>query len=403
MKKLLLFIAIILSGLAVKSQAVLNVFEDWTSNAGSQNFFHKSITKTDGSGNVYVAGATVNGSGTYDILVAKYSNSGVQQWIQQYNGYGNYHDFATAVFVDGSGNVYITGTVTDSLLVQGSDIITMKYNSSGTLQWATRYNGSADYYDAGADIAVDGSGNVYITGSIHTSASYPFTDAIIIKYNSSGTQQWATVYNNTTYNKSEAGARIRLTSGGKAIISGVIQMTTNTYIYGVLEYNMSTGAQIGGAALGTGTSNISYLGDLTIDVNNGCAYIAGAVYDSVTTGYDYYLVKLDSTLAVIWERTYDGGSNLEDMANSVKVDGAGSVYVTGYTTNATQRKNITTRKYNSSGGLVWTQTYNDTLNGDDAAMSMAIDADANIYITGYDSTALGKTSNITIKYDRAGA
>lgn len=402
MKKLLLSFLLIAICYMAKSQAELNVFEEWTTNAGSQNFFHKAITKTDGSGNVYVAGATVNGSGNYDILVAKYNSGGVQQWIQQYNGYGNYHDVATAVFVDGSGNVYLTGTVTDSLLVQGSDIITMKYNSSGSLQWATRYNGSGNFHDSGADIVVDGSGNVYITGGIHTSTSIPYTDAVIIKYNSSGTQQWATIYNNTTYNKSETGARIRLTSTNKAIVSGAIQMTTNTYIYGALEYNMTTGAQVGGAALGTGTSNISYFGDLAIDVTNGNAYIAGAVYDSVTTGYDYYLVKLDSSLAIQWEKTYDGGSNLEDMANEVKVDAAGSVYITGYTTSSTQGKNIATRKYNSSGAVVWTQGYNDTLNGDDAAMAMTIDADANIYITGYDSTYLGSYSYITIKYDSTG-
>ncbi len=384
-----------------KSQAQLHVFEEWTTDAGTQNFFHKSVTKTDGSGNVYVAGATVNGSGNYDILVAKYNSGGVQQWIQQYNGYGNYHDFATAVFVDGSGNVYVTGTVTDSLLVQGSDIITMKYNSSGTLQWASRYNGSGSAYDLGADIIVDnGTGDVYITGAEYNST--PNTDAVTIKYNSSGVQQWVTVYNHTT-NLNDAGAKIKFGKSGTVAVSGAIQLTATTYAYGTTLYNKSDGTVAAATVLGTGTNNITYFGDMVQD-NLKNTYIAGAVYDSVgSSGYNYYLIKLDSTLAVQWERTFDGGSNLEDMANAVKIDAAGYVYITGYTTSSTQGKNITTRKYNSSGAVVWTQTYNDTLNGDDAAMAMTIDANANIYITGYDSTATNKTNYITIKYDSTGA
>lgn len=387
----------------LRSQSELHIFTEWASSAGSQNFFHKSRTKTDGSGNVYVAGATVNSSGNYDILVAKYNSSGVQQWIQQYNGYENYHDFATEVCVDGSGNVYITGTVSDSSSVQGSDIITNKYNSSGTLQWSARYNGSGNFYDSGADIIVDASGNVYITGGTYTSTSMPYSNGITIKYNSSGTQQWATLYNNATYNLSEVGAKIIFNGSTKVSVAGAIQTGLNTYSYGRLDYNISTGVQSGGVILGTGTSNIDHVGDFVQDANLN-SYIAGATYDSVGgTGYNYYVMKLDSTLAMQWERTYNGASNLDDMANGIKVDPWGNVYVTGYSTSSTQKKNIVTRKYNSAGSVIWTQTYNDTLNGDDVGMAMAIDASGNICIAGYDSTVLGSTNYLAIKYDTSGA
>ena len=402
MKKLLMIVLLIAISYIAKSQAELQVFEQWGKEIGSQFMFHKSVTKTDGSGNVYVAGATVNGSGNYDILVAKYNSGGIQQWIDQYDGYANYHDFATALFVDGSGNVYVTGTVTDTLMTQGSDIITMKYNSSGSLQWATRYRGSGGFHDSGADVVVDGSGNVYITGGIFTTTSIPYTDAVTIKYNSSGTQQWATIYNNSTYNKSETGARLRLTGTGKVVVSGAIQSAAHTYIYGVLEYNTSTGAQVGGTALGTGSSNIEYFGNLQIDSNYNY-YIAGASYDSVSTGYDYYVMKLDSTLAMQWEDTYDGGAGLEDMANDIQVDASGNVYITGYTTESGEGKNITTLKYDSSGNMQWHVSYNDTLNGDDAALAMTIKTSGEIYITGYDSTYLGNYNYVTIKYDASGS
>ena len=63
----------------------------------------------DGSGNVYVTGRSY-GSGTdYDYATLKYDPDGNQLWIQRYNGPGNALDEATAIAVDGAGNVYVTG------------------------------------------------------------------------------------------------------------------------------------------------------------------------------------------------------------------------------------------------------------------------------------------------------
>jgi len=105
----------------------------------------------------------MNGSNNYDILVAKYNSSGVLQWIQQYNGAGNGDDMALGLYIDASGNVYITGTVTTATNV---DAITIKYNSSGTQQWLTTYNGTGSAFDSGTDLTTDASGNVYITGTV---------------------------------------------------------------------------------------------------------------------------------------------------------------------------------------------------------------------------------------------
>jgi hypothetical protein len=166
MKKYFPFVLGMLFCLPVFSQSVLTPLKEWSTTAGTQYFFHENVTVTDALKNVYVAGATVTASGTHDILIAKYNSLGVQQWIQQYNGLANSNDFATALEVDGSGNVYVTGAVTNDTAFLLSDLILIKYNSSGVQQWVQTYNGTGSAYDCGTDIFIKTGLNagVYVVG-----------------------------------------------------------------------------------------------------------------------------------------------------------------------------------------------------------------------------------------------
>ena len=169
--KLFMLLVIVTSSYLCTAQGVLTVFPDWSSTTGSQNFFYKNVTKTDASNNVYIAGATMNGYGNYDMLLVKYNSSGTAQWTKQYDGGGNGPDVATGLYIDGSGNVYITGFTTTTTNV---DMITIKYNSSGTQQWISQYNGSGNGYDGGADISGNANG-IFVTGSTYNSSGNIFT------------------------------------------------------------------------------------------------------------------------------------------------------------------------------------------------------------------------------------
>ena len=90
-------------------------------------------------------------------------------WVRRYNGSVNGHDYATDIAVDGSGNVYVTGFSAGSGTTY--DYATIKYHPTGDTAWVRRYNGPGNFIDHGNAIAVDGSGNVYVTGSSYGSGT----------------------------------------------------------------------------------------------------------------------------------------------------------------------------------------------------------------------------------------
>lgn len=400
MKKLLLpFVILSVSAFMIKTTMAQEqefVYQQWAGSSGTQNFFYKNITKTDASQNIYTAGATLNGNGNYDLLLVKYNKSGVVQWTKQYDGAGGGHDMATGIHIDGSGNVYVTGTT----YVNGTnynDIVTIKYNSSGTQQWLSTYNGSGSSYDAGGGIIVDGAGTyVYICGGAMTTSN--LSDFVAIKYAvSNGAQQWANTYN---YNGNYDVATKLSISGTSLSVSGGVQYNSTTWKYATTGFLLSTGYNSGAAIVsGNNTGTLDELGDVFEDASQTYTYVCGSVNNTGTgTGYDYKIAKLlNSNLTVVWQRTWNGADSLADKAADIVVDASGNVYVTGFTTTDTQGKNYATVKYNSSGTLQWTKYHNGAGNGIDEATAINLDASNNVYVTGTSHTG-GSQDYYTIKY-----
>jgi hypothetical protein len=126
----------------------------------------------------------------YDYATIKYNSDGQQQWIARYDGPANDGDDAYAIAVDASGNVYVTGVSVGS--GTGADFATIKYNSAGQQQWVARYNGPVNGDDYCYAIALDNSGNIYVTGASEDCCDR--RDYATIKYNSAGQQQWVARY-----------------------------------------------------------------------------------------------------------------------------------------------------------------------------------------------------------------
>ena len=181
--------------------------------AGNGDDYARAVA-VDGSNNVIVTGYRWQRS-DYDYATIKYSSAGVPLWTNRYNGPGNGDDEPTAVAVDGSNNVIVTGYSIGS----GGyyDYATIKYSSAGVPLWTNRYNGPGNGDDRATAMAVDGSNNVIVTG--YSTGSGSGYDYATIEYSSAGVPLWTNRYNGPGNGDDEANA-VAVDRGGNVFVTG---------------------------------------------------------------------------------------------------------------------------------------------------------------------------------------
>src|SRR5262249_7221980 len=117
----------------------------------------------DSAGNAVIGGTT---GFTADIVIQKFSSSGAQIWSRTFNGTGMAADAFSALALDRADNVLITGSTQSAGAVNGaSDVVTVKYDSAGTVLWSRVFGRSPETQEQARDIAVDENGGVYIVAA----------------------------------------------------------------------------------------------------------------------------------------------------------------------------------------------------------------------------------------------
>ena len=360
---------------------------------GNSNDWAYSLA-IDGQGNVYVTGGS-RGSGTsVDYATIKYNANGDTQWVRRYNGPGNSYDYAYALAVDGQGNVYVTGYSIGS--ATSRDYATIEYNSAGVEQWVARYNGPGNTDDEAYSLAVDGQGNVYVTG--YSTGSGTYYDYGTIKYNSAGVQEWVQRYNGSGNGFDEAYALV-VDGQGNVYVTGGSTGSATSFDYATIKYN-SQGAEKWVQRYNGPGNYWDEAYALAVDGQDN-VYVTGYSVGSGTYE-DYATIKYNSEGVEQWVQRYNGPGNSDDYAKAIAVDGQGNVYVTGYSTGSGTYEDYATIKYNSLGQEQWVARYNGPGNDWDEAYSLAVDGQGNVYVTGYRTGSGTYYDYATIKYNSAG-
>ena len=243
----------------------------------------------DGVGNVYVVGGTHGSlpgqisSGQAHVFVREYDADGQEVWTRQIGT--SELDVRGDVAVDRTGNVYMAGHTLGALPGQthlgGGDVFVRKYDPDGQEVW-TRQFGTSEV-DVLGDVAVDGSGNLYVAG--HTRGALPGqtslgeSDIFVRKYDADGQEVW-------------------------------------TRQFGTFTSDHASGVAMDGAG------NVYVVGGTH-----------GALPDQASLGEsDVFVRQYDADGQEVWTRQF--GTSSIDVASGVAMDGAGNVYVAGHTQGA---------------------------------------------------------------------
>ncbi len=268
----------------------------------------------DHAGNTIVVGKGFNGF-DQDFVTAKFSSSGALLWAARYRGPYDGLDSAVSVAVDGTGDVFVTGT---SIGANGSnDFLTAKYRGAdGSQLWTVRYDGPDQGQDFASDLAIDPAGDVYVTGASQALGSTG-TDILTIRYRGSdGTALWSSSYSSPNFGEDIPHA-ITIGQAGQVLVAGQSQQSPANPDYVTISYNGLNGQ-------------------------------------------------------IQWAKTYASPDNSQDIARAVTTDLSGDVLVSGES-----GLDTVTLKYRASDGAeLWTSH---RLNGE-AVRAIATDQSGDAFV-----------------------
>jgi len=359
--------------------------EQWVKHYNHPNNSYDAATAiaVDVSGNVYVTGYSGIAE-EEDYITIKYNNAGEQRWIRNYNGPGNARDWTMGLAVDVKGNVYVTGFSVGAGATQ--DYATIKYTTTGVQQWVARFNGASNFDDFAKAVAVDSSGNVYVTGDSWGANSF---DLATLKYNSSGVEQWRIIYNRTG-NSAEEARGLAVDRNGNVYVTGYSEQ------YATLKYNRN-GVQQWVAFYNGPNGSRDKVTALATD-RAGNVYVTGKSWGQE---WDYATVKYDGQGNLKWVARYNGPANLDDEPIALALDAGGNIYVTGQSTGIGSSVDYCSIKYDNAGVEQWVARYKGPGYSWDAPCGIAVDQKGNIYVAG-SSSFEGHKNYVTVKYNASG-
>ena len=410
--------------------------------AGKQD---PSASVMDNDGNIIITGyQNVTGGMDDDYWTVKFrADNGGVAWRASFNKAGGTdRAAAVAAVVDANNDIVVTGFVWNG---NNQDIHTIKYSgATGDIVWQHTYNGAASGNDTGTAVAVYDS-YVYVGGNSQNANGH--NDIVILKYHLNGTSPAAEVIYNGPANEADlleaiaadatgfavtgkswngsaddmltikydldgnklwearrsgaggaSGKQVKMGPGGTVIASGTAANGIDVDLY-TAKYSSATGTVVWDR-----TYNGAYDDEpfgLAID-GAGDVYVTGYTW-TLEGNNDFYTARYSgSTGAIIWEQQFDSGNGNTDMsiATGIVVDEGGDVFVTGFTVTDDNYDFQTLKYHRDTGNQLWQRSFNGADNRNERPVGIALTAGGEVVVSGWSETLATGMDYIVIKYDK---
>jgi uncharacterized delta-60 repeat protein len=305
-----------------------------TYGGGSLDEAH-SIQQTTDGGYVVAGYAMSFGAGSYDFWVIKLDASGTVQWEKTYGGasqdrtysmqqtktYGGaLGEFAYSVRQTTDGG-YIVAGYTDSFGAGNDDFWVLKLDAAGTVEWQKTYGGGSNDWAESIQQTSDGG---YVVAGRSWSFGAGSSDFWVLKLDASGNVQWQKTYGGVDWDEAYS---IKQTADGGYIVAGFSQYFGAGSDFWILKLDASGNIQWQKTYGGAGTDGYSNA-DIQ-QTKDGGFVVAGYATSFGAGGRDFWVLKLDASGNVWWQKTYGGTST--DYACSIEQTTDGGFVAAGFT------------------------------------------------------------------------
>eukprot|EP01036_Dinobryon_divergens_P030161 gene30161-39358_t len=428
----------------------------WATYYGGSDGDYPTSSATSSNGDAFIAGETKStmniatsggflvtyAGGISDAFMAKFNSAGARQWATYYGGSGD--DKCHSMTLDASGNVYLAGWTLSSsgIATAGTHLTTFpgnatgfvaKFDNAGNRIWGTYCGGTLSDY-GGYGLAVDGSGNVFMSGytesvnGIATAGAHQTSfagggfDIFLQKFNSSGVRLWGTYYGGTTGEEAnqiatDAAGNVYL-AGGTSSATGIASASVHQGSIGgasdafLAKFNGSgvrqwatyyggTGSESAYAIATDAMGNVYMAGQTASTTGIATSGVHQASIGSTPPAADGFVVKFNSSGVRQWG-TYYGGTDW-DYITGIQVDSKGYIYLSGSTTstNAIATAGVAqsvigggqdafVAKLNSNGLREWGTYFGGA--GSEEGVSISANDNGVVNLAGYSNSTSGITT-----------
>lgn len=372
---------------------------------GAYSYWEEVSDVALGKNSVYVTGFEYTNDVTSAFATVKYDYAGKQLWARNYGlGGVNGSAQAKAIAVDGAGNVIVTGWSYDYHSGPPEtifcDAATLKYDANGNLLWERRYR-LPGMNNQPQDVVIDRSGNAYVTGAAWVNGGF---DLMLLKYSPDGALLWDRTIGRSG-DRWDAGYEVALDPDGNPVVAGYTQpnlFDPDRITFGYLVKYGANGNLLWQRDHESYT-NASTWWHLAIN-DAGQIYTFGEIAPPGDL-YHVWTSQYDANGTLRWDRDYDGNASGSNYTGGMALTPTGGVVVCGTSDDFDPQNggvtNIVTLRYEPDGTQVWQRLdrggYAQALGRD-----VAVDRLGRAYVTGYGFNDNGMEDMVTLSYTPSG-